>query len=61
VQAGADRPRPGPRLPRRDRCGAPISTNRLQADLEYLNGWTLLRDIRILLATLKVLVHRNAF
>ncbi|MFD1952526.1 sugar transferase [Sphingomonas arantia] len=35
--------------------------NRLQADLEYLNGWTLARDIRILAATLKVLVHRNAF
>jgi lipopolysaccharide/colanic/teichoic acid biosynthesis glycosyltransferase len=35
--------------------------NRLQADLEYLNGWTLARDLRILLATLKVLVHRNAF
>ncbi|WP_083672165.1 sugar transferase [Sphingomonas montana] len=35
--------------------------NRLQADLEYLNGWTLARDIRILVATAKVLVHRNAF
>ena len=35
--------------------------NRLQADLEYLNGWTLARDLRILVATLKVLVHRNAF
>jgi lipopolysaccharide/colanic/teichoic acid biosynthesis glycosyltransferase len=36
-------------------------TNRLQADLEYLSGWTVLRDISILLATLKVVVHRNAY
>ena len=35
--------------------------NRLQADLEYLTGWTLARDIRILFATLKVVVHKNAF
>lgn len=35
--------------------------NRLQADLEYLNGWTLWRDIGIILRTLKVLVHRNAY
>ncbi len=36
-------------------------TNRLQADLEYLSGWTIWRDISIILATFKVLVHKNAF
>ena len=35
--------------------------NRLQADLEYLSNWTLKREIYILLATVKVLTHRNAF
>lgn len=35
--------------------------NRLDADLEYVNGWSLARDIVILIATLKVVVHRNAF
>ncbi|PCD01836.1 sugar transferase [Sphingomonas spermidinifaciens] len=35
--------------------------NRLQADIEYLNGWSLTRDIAILFATLNVLVHRNAY
>ena len=35
--------------------------NRLQADLEYLNGWSVWRDLSILLATVKVVVHRNAF
>ena len=35
--------------------------NRLQADLEYLNGWTIWRDLSILLATVKVVVHRNAY
>ena len=35
--------------------------NRLDADLEYVNGWSLMRDMMILLATLKVVVHRNAF
>lgn len=35
--------------------------NRLQADLEYLNGWSIWRDISILFATFRVLVHRNAF
>lgn len=34
---------------------------RLQADLEYLDGWTFWRDIRILFATFKVLVHDRAF
>ncbi|WP_114952369.1 sugar transferase [Sphingosinicella terrae] len=36
-------------------------TNRLQADLEYLDGWSLGRDISILVRTLNVLVHRNAY
>lgn len=36
-------------------------TNRLQADLEYLSGWTIWRDIRIIAATFRVLLHRNAF
>jgi lipopolysaccharide/colanic/teichoic acid biosynthesis glycosyltransferase len=36
-------------------------TNRLQADLEYLAGWTIWRDISIIFATFRVLVHKNAF
>jgi polysaccharide biosynthesis protein PslA len=36
-------------------------TSRLQADLEYIEGWTIWRDIGILIATLRVIVHRNAF
>jgi lipopolysaccharide/colanic/teichoic acid biosynthesis glycosyltransferase len=35
--------------------------NRLQADLEYLSGWSIWRDLGILLATLKVVKHKNAF
>ncbi|MFZ2980098.1 MAG: sugar transferase, partial [Sphingobium sp.] len=35
--------------------------NRLGADLEYIDSWTLSREIVILLRTLKVIVHRNAF
>ncbi|WBO20808.1 sugar transferase [Sphingomonas abietis] len=35
--------------------------NRLQSDLEYVTGWTVLRDISILIATLRVVVHRNAY
>ena len=34
---------------------------RLQADLEYLRGWSLWRDIRILVATVKVVVHERAY
>jgi lipopolysaccharide/colanic/teichoic acid biosynthesis glycosyltransferase len=34
---------------------------RLQADLEYLDGWTILRDVRIILGTIRVLVHDRAF
>ncbi|MEH3106179.1 MAG: sugar transferase [Sphingomonas fennica] len=36
-------------------------TNRVQADLEYLSGWTLLRDIRIVAATFTVILHHNAY
>lgn len=36
-------------------------TNRLQADLEYLSGWTIWRDIRIIFRTFRVLKHSNAF
>ena len=35
--------------------------NRLQSDLEYLEGWTILRDVKIILLTLRVLVHDRAF
>jgi exopolysaccharide biosynthesis polyprenyl glycosylphosphotransferase len=36
-------------------------TTRLQADLEYIAGWTIWRDIRILLQTALVVVHDRAF
>jgi lipopolysaccharide/colanic/teichoic acid biosynthesis glycosyltransferase len=32
-------------------------TERLEADLEYLDGWSLQRDIQIIFGTLAVLVH----
>lgn len=35
--------------------------NRLQADLEYLGGWTIMRDIQIIFLTMRVLVHHRAF
>ncbi|SFG22575.1 Sugar transferase involved in LPS biosynthesis (colanic, teichoic acid) [Novosphingobium sp. CF614] len=35
--------------------------NRLQSDLEYLEGWTIMRDIQIIFLTLRVLVHDRAF
>lgn len=35
--------------------------NRLQADLEYLEAWSIWRDMQIILMTFRVLVHRNAF
>ena len=34
---------------------------RLQADFEYIDGWTLWRDVAIILATATVVVHRNAY
>ncbi|HEV2746386.1 MAG TPA: exopolysaccharide biosynthesis polyprenyl glycosylphosphotransferase [Allosphingosinicella sp.] len=36
-------------------------TNRLQADLEYLSGWSIGRDVAIIFRTLRVMAHRNAF
>jgi exopolysaccharide biosynthesis polyprenyl glycosylphosphotransferase len=35
--------------------------SRLQADLEYITGWTIWRDFRILMQTTFVLVHDRAF
>ena len=35
--------------------------NRLQADLEYLENWSIWRDIKIVFLTLRVIFHRNAF
>lgn len=35
--------------------------NRLQADLEYLEHWSIWYDIKIILLTSRVLFHRNAF
>jgi lipopolysaccharide/colanic/teichoic acid biosynthesis glycosyltransferase len=35
--------------------------NRLQADLEYIAGWTIWKDFAILLATMRVLIHKNAY
>lgn len=35
--------------------------NRLQADLEYLDGWSLWRDVKIIAATFRVLFHTNAY
>jgi lipopolysaccharide/colanic/teichoic acid biosynthesis glycosyltransferase len=35
--------------------------SRLQSDLEYLEGWTILRDLKIVFLTLRVLVHDKAF
>jgi lipopolysaccharide/colanic/teichoic acid biosynthesis glycosyltransferase len=35
--------------------------NRLRADLEYLEKWSIWRDIKITILTFRVLLHRNAF
>lgn len=35
--------------------------NRLEADLEYASGWTLVRDLTILVSTVRVLLHENAY
>ena len=35
--------------------------NRLQSDLEYVTNWSIWRDLRIIVATLRVLAHDNAF
>jgi polysaccharide biosynthesis protein PslA len=34
--------------------------NRLQADLEYLERWSIWQDVKIVFATFRVIVHRNA-
>lgn len=34
---------------------------RLQSDLEYVTGWSIRRDLGILLATLRVLIHDRAY
>lgn len=34
---------------------------RVAADLEYIRTWSLLLDVKILLRTLRVLIHKNAF
>jgi exopolysaccharide biosynthesis polyprenyl glycosylphosphotransferase len=36
-------------------------TDRLRSDLEYIAGWTLLRDLVIVLRTVMVLRHNNAY
>lgn len=36
-------------------------TNRVRSDLEYVSGWTIWRDLKIIAATFFVLVHPKAF
>ena len=36
-------------------------TDRLQSDLEYIAGWSLQRDLGIVLRTVMVLTHKNAY
>jgi lipopolysaccharide/colanic/teichoic acid biosynthesis glycosyltransferase len=35
--------------------------DRLQSDLEYVSDWSVWRDLRIIVATLGVLVHHKAY
>jgi lipopolysaccharide/colanic/teichoic acid biosynthesis glycosyltransferase len=35
--------------------------DRLQSDLEYVSDWSIWRDLRIIVATLGVLVHHKAY
>jgi exopolysaccharide biosynthesis polyprenyl glycosylphosphotransferase len=35
--------------------------NRLRSDLEYVDQWSIWRDIKIILQTFRVLLHRNAY
>lgn len=35
--------------------------NRLHADLEYLENWSIWRDVKIIFLTVRVILHRNAF
>ena len=45
--------------------GATLERNdlidRLQSDLDYFEGWSIWRDVGIILSTFRVIVHRNAF
>ena len=36
-------------------------SSRLQADLEYLAGWSIWRDLSIAFATVRVMVHDRAY
>ncbi len=36
-------------------------TDRLQADLEYLQGWSIWKDVKILIMTFGVVIHHNAY
>lgn len=36
-------------------------TNRLDADLEYVNNWSLWNDFKIMFKTMGVMVHKNAY
>ncbi|GBH33096.1 exopolysaccharide biosynthesis polyprenyl glycosylphosphotransferase [Sphingobium xenophagum] len=36
-------------------------TARLQADMEYIQGWDIWRDLSILINTFRVIIHRNAY
>lgn len=35
--------------------------NRLQADLEYIENWSIWRDMKIIVLTFRVVLHRNAY
>jgi exopolysaccharide biosynthesis polyprenyl glycosylphosphotransferase len=35
--------------------------NRVEADLEYINNWSIWLDLKILLQTIRVVIHPNAF
>lgn len=35
--------------------------DRIQSDLEYLANWSIWRDVRILVSTIRVLLHPNAY
>jgi lipopolysaccharide/colanic/teichoic acid biosynthesis glycosyltransferase len=36
-------------------------TDRLQADMEYIQGWNIWRDVTILANTARVVLHPNAY
>lgn len=36
-------------------------TNRLHSDLEYISGWTIWRDLKIILGTFRVIARANAY